>query len=149
MIDQRLRLASPGQDIPHCRDRAKHRTGGVDGVAAFLKHHRAGGCRQRFAGDRDPVAGVEGRLCRSPRARRGLLSSGLLLRLGRAEWQRTENKDRCENEVGEHTTHMTDRCRTNSDASGGGGARQRQWRRPPFRLILGGSAEAKCPGRTG
>ena len=41
--------------------------GGIDGVAALLKHHRAGGRRERLAGDRHPVTTVQRRLLRALR----------------------------------------------------------------------------------
>ena len=59
MPDQGLRFAAPGEYIPHCAGGCEHRCGGVDGIAALLEHHRAGGGAQWLAGDRNPVAAVQ------------------------------------------------------------------------------------------
>ena len=61
MPEQGLGLAAPAQGIPHGRGRSQHRAGGVDGVAAALEHHRAGGRGQRLAGDGHPGLGVQRR----------------------------------------------------------------------------------------
>ena len=62
IVDQRLRLAAPAERVPHRRGRGEHRAGRVDRVAAALEHHRAGGRRERLAGDRHPVLAVQRRL---------------------------------------------------------------------------------------
>jgi hypothetical protein len=59
VVDQRLRLAAPAERVPHRRGGTEHGAGGVDGVAAALEHHRAGGGSQGFAGDSHPVASVQ------------------------------------------------------------------------------------------
>ena len=64
VVDERLRLAAPGQHVPHRRGRGEHRAGGVDRVAAALEHARARGRRERLAGDRHPVRAVQRRLLR-------------------------------------------------------------------------------------
>ncbi len=64
VVDERLRLAAPGEHVPHGRCRREHRAGGVDRVAAALEHARAGGRRERLAGDRHPVRTVQRRLLR-------------------------------------------------------------------------------------
>ena len=62
VVDERLRLAAPGQHVPHRRGGCEHRAGRVDCVAAALEHARAGGGRERLAGDRHPVRAVQRRL---------------------------------------------------------------------------------------
>ena len=64
VVDEGLRLAA-AERIPHRGHRAKHAARGVDGVAALLKNHRAGGGAERLASDRHPVPAVEGRFDRS------------------------------------------------------------------------------------
>ena len=67
IVDQRLRLTTPRQHIPHRRDGGEHCAGGVDGVAALREHHRARGGSEWFAGDRNPVATMQrGLLCALP-----------------------------------------------------------------------------------
>ena len=55
--------------VPHRRGGGEHRAGGVDGVAALLEDRRAGRGRERFAGDRHPVAAVQDGLRRALRQR--------------------------------------------------------------------------------
>ncbi len=61
VVDQRLRLAAPAEDVPHGGDGAEHGAGRVDGVAALEEHHCAGRRTQRLAGDRHPVPSVQHR----------------------------------------------------------------------------------------
>ena len=49
------------------RDGAEHGARGVDGVAALLEDHRAGGGAERLAGDGHPVPAVQHRLDRALR----------------------------------------------------------------------------------
>ena len=55
--------------VPHRRGGGDHRAGRVDGVAALLEDRRAGRRRERLAGDRHPVAAVQGGLGRPLRHR--------------------------------------------------------------------------------
>lgn len=64
VVDQRLRLATPGQRVPHGGSGGDHRACGVDCVAALLEDHGSGGRGQRLAGDSHPVTAVQRRfLC--------------------------------------------------------------------------------------
>src|SRR3989441_1276263 len=62
VVDERLGFAAPGEHVPHCGDGGEHGARRVDGVAALLERHGAGGGGERLAGDRDPVAPVQGGL---------------------------------------------------------------------------------------
>ena len=63
VVDQRLRLAAPGQRVPHRGGRGDHGAGRIDRVAALLEDDRAGGGRQRLAGDRHPMRPCSGGFC--------------------------------------------------------------------------------------
>jgi hypothetical protein len=65
VVDERLRLTAPGERVPHGAVGGDHGRGGIDGVAALLKNHRAGGGAERFAGDGHPVRAVQRRLLRA------------------------------------------------------------------------------------
>jgi hypothetical protein len=62
VVDERLRLATPAERVPHRGSCSDHRAGGVDGVAAFDERGGAGSRGERLAGDGDPVLAVERRL---------------------------------------------------------------------------------------
>ncbi len=69
--DERLRLAPPGEGVPHGAGRGDHGAGRVDGVAPLLEDHRARRGAERLAGDRDPLRGVERGLVRGRRGDEG------------------------------------------------------------------------------
>src|SRR5437588_365297 len=65
IVDEGLRLAAPGERVPHGAVRGDHGRGGIDGVAALLKNDGAGGGAERLAGDSHPVRAVQRRLLRA------------------------------------------------------------------------------------
>ena len=69
VVDEGLRLAAPPERVPHGGGGGNHRAGRVDGIALLLEDGRAGRRRERFAGDRHPVAAVQDGLGRPLRHR--------------------------------------------------------------------------------
>ena len=65
VVDKRLRLAAPGERVPHGAVGGDHGRGGIDGIAALLKNDRAGGGAERLAGHGHPVRAVQRRLLRA------------------------------------------------------------------------------------
>ena len=61
MVDERLRLTTAAERIPHGARGGEHRRRRVHRVAALLEDHRAGGRGERLAGHRHPVLAVEDR----------------------------------------------------------------------------------------
>src|SRR5215831_12562619 len=62
IVDERLRLTTAAERVPHRAAGGEHRRGGVDGIATLREDLRAGGRGERLAGDREPMLRVEGRL---------------------------------------------------------------------------------------
>ena len=59
VVDEGLRLAAPSERVPHGGHRAEHGARGIDGVAALLEDHGAGGRPERLAGDGYPMPAVQ------------------------------------------------------------------------------------------
>ena len=64
VIDKRLRLSAPTQDVPHRRCRGNHRARSIHGVATLHKDFRTRRGSERFACDCDPVLSMQRWLCR-------------------------------------------------------------------------------------
>ena len=103
MIDERLGLAAPGEDVPHRRGGGQHRARRVDGIPALLEDLRAGCRRERLPRDRDPVSRVQWRLRCLPRPRR---RSHLCL--GDRERQGGENKEGDRNGARRHGSNVAE-----------------------------------------
>ena len=65
IVDEGLRLAAPGERVPHGAVGGDHGRGSIDGIAALLKNDGAGGGAERLAGDGHPVRAVQRRLLRA------------------------------------------------------------------------------------
>ncbi|MCG3120994.1 MAG: hypothetical protein ALAOOOJD_03922 [bacterium] len=59
IINERLRLAAPTENIPHRANGGKHGAGSIHRIAASLENLRAGSGREGLAGDRHPVFAVQ------------------------------------------------------------------------------------------